>query len=83
MATITVPLAADRTIMVRYVRAVHTLTTRVVADGTEVSIPSGSTIDGQALAASMSLGEGTYTVTVPDRIVVGGVTYNYSSYTLT
>lgn len=85
MATISVPLDRDKTVTLRYSRVAvkYTLTTRVLADSTEVGIPSGATIDGRALAASMNLDSKTYTVTVPDRITVGGVEYQYSTHTIT
>lgn len=81
MAEIPVTLDADKTVTLKYARAKYTLTTRVLAGGAEVGIPDGSTIDGRALEASMSLDPGTYSVTVPDQIVVSGTTYRYSSHT--
>lgn len=81
MPAISVTLDRDKTVVLRYGAPpppTHTLTVRVLADSTEVT--NGVTVDTTTLKVpgSLTLDEGTYTITAPDSIVVNGVTYNFS-----
>jgi len=79
VVSIPITVDANKTLKLTYAKLKYTLTTSVLADSTAVGIPSGATIDGQALAATMTLDPGTHTVTVPDAITVNGVTYVFAS----
>ena len=85
MANIPVTLDRNKTITLKYVPAAiqYVLSLRAQADSTSIGV--SGTVDGTSFKTprDLTLAARGYTITVPDQITVGGVTYNYSTYTET
>jgi len=86
MANIPVTLDRNKTITIKYAVAPpvqYTLSLAALAGSTPVAV--AGTVDSTSFTTptSLTLDAKGYTIVVPDQIVVGGVTYNYSTYTST
>jgi len=85
MTAISVNLDGNKTITLKYVKVVQQFTLAVQAQADTTSVGVGVTVDSRGITTpgSAALNAGTYTLTAPDSITVGGVAYNYNTYTIT
>lgn len=85
MTAISVNLDRNKTITLKYSRVIQQFTLAVQAQADSASVGVGVAVDSRSITTpgSAALNAGTYTLTAPDSIVVGGVVYNYNTFTIT